>query len=98
MQDNTIYTDEELELFKAIEDGELEALSGEAFEDEKARLINAATNTIKQKSKKRSLNIRLYEDDIEKIKAMALHEGLPYQTYLSSIIHKVATGQLKNAV
>ncbi len=98
MQDNKLYTDEELELFKAIEDGNLEALSGNAFEKEKEKLLQTAVNTIKQKTKKKSLNIRLYEDDIEKIKAIALHEGLPYQTYLSSIIHKVATGQLKSAV
>ena len=98
MKYNKLYTDEELELFKAIEDGELEALNDEAFEEEKAKLKQTAIETIKQKTKKKSLNIRLYADDIEKIKAIALRQGLPYQTYLSSLIHKVATGQLKGAI
>ena len=98
MKDNILYTNEELKLFNDIEDEKFEALNGEAFEKEKAKLKQAAVNTIRQKTKKKSLNIRLYADDIEKIKAIALRQGLPYQTYLSSLIHKVATGQLKGAV
>ncbi len=98
MRDDELYTKEELELFAQIENGELEPLKAEALEAEKLKLVQAAVNTIEKKAKKKSLNIRLLEDDIEKIKAIAMRQGLPYQTYLSSIIHKVATGQLKNAV
>jgi len=98
MKDDILYTNEELELFKTIEDEKYEALSGKKFEKEKEKLKQVAVNTIKEKTKKKSLNIRLYVDDIEKIKAMALRQGLPYQTYLSSLIHKVATGQLKGAI
>jgi predicted DNA binding CopG/RHH family protein len=41
------------------------------------------------------LNLRVYEDDIPSIKALALEKGLPYQTLLASIIHQVATRQIK---
>jgi len=98
MRDDELYTKEELELFAQIENGEQEPLKAEALEAEKLKLVQAAANTIEKKAKKKSLNIRLLEDDIEKIKAIAMRQGLPYQTYLSSIIHKVATGQLKSAV
>ena len=35
------------------------------------------------------------EKDIESIKAIALQKGLPYQSLISSIIHQVATRQIK---
>ena len=54
-------------------------------------------NTIEKKTKKKSLNIRLFEDDIEKIKAIAFEQGLPYQTLISSVIHKLAQKQIKVA-
>ena len=45
-------------------------------------------------TKKIPLNIRLLQSDIEKIKAKALHEGIPYQTLISSIVHKFANDRL----
>jgi len=72
-----------------------EIYSEDELEQEKAFFKQVDINTIEQKAKKKSLNIRLYEDDIEKIKAIALNEGLPYQTFLSSMIHKLAVGKLR---
>jgi predicted DNA binding CopG/RHH family protein len=95
MKDNELYTNEELKLFSTIENQETQSLSKNKLQEEKALLKEAALNTIEKKTKKKALNIRLFEDDIEKIKAIALKEGLPYQTYLSSMIHKLALGQLK---
>lgn len=45
-------------------------------------------------TKKVPLNIRLLQSDIEKIKAKALHEGIPYQTLIGSIVHKYANDRL----
>ena len=42
----------------------------------------------------KAINIRLLETDIQKIKAMALNEGMPYQTYITHLIHKFATSGL----
>jgi len=95
MQNSQLYTADELELFDQIENGEYVSLSKEAFEKEKALLLQAAGNTIEKRKKKKSYNIRLFENDVETIKALALKEGLSYQTFISSMVHKIATGQLK---
>ena len=43
----------------------------------------------------RRLNIRLSSKDLEAIQKRALVEGLPYQTLISSLLHKYASGRLK---
>jgi predicted DNA binding CopG/RHH family protein len=35
------------------------------------------------------------ERDIELLKAKALEEGIPYQSIVSSILHKYVTGKLR---
>ncbi len=45
--------------------------------------------------KDKRVNIRISEKDLTKIQKRALQEGLPYQTLISSILHKFVTGQLK---
>jgi predicted DNA binding CopG/RHH family protein len=45
--------------------------------------------------KDRRLNIRLSSKDLEAIRKRALAEGLPYQTLISSLLDKYATGRLK---
>ncbi len=38
--------------------------------------------------KRKNISIRISEQDLLKVKSRALEEWLPYQTYLSSLIHK----------
>jgi len=40
------------------------------------------------------MNIRIAKIDIQSLKAKALEEGMPYQTLISSILHKYITGKL----
>lgn len=40
------------------------------------------------------INIRLSSTDVANIKMKAAYEGLPYQTLISSILHKYASGYL----
>lgn len=47
--------------------------------------------------KDRRLNIRISSKDLEVIQKRALEEGLPYQTPISSLLHKYASGRLKDA-
>jgi len=59
-------------------------------EDEKSEvetIINTANKT-------KNINIRISAFDIEKVKQRAAEEGIPYQTLISSIIHKYITGKL----
>lgn len=93
MNDTQIYTKEELQLFKEIENKKYSAISEQEFQKKKDFFKKVATDTIAKKTKKKSLNIRLFEDDVLKIKAIALSEGMPYQTYIASMIHKIANNK-----
>lgn len=58
---------------------------------EMAKLQQAARNTL-QKNKR--INIRLAESDLVGIQARAVEEGMPYQTLISSVLHKYLSGRL----
>lgn len=45
--------------------------------------------------KRAPVTIRLMERTISKLKSRALVEGIPYQTLISSVLHKYVTGRLK---
>ncbi|MCP5062266.1 MAG: hypothetical protein GY936_07380 [Ignavibacteriae bacterium] len=49
-------------------------------------------------TKDKRINIRLTTKDYINIQAKALEEGIPYQTLISSIIHKYNSGKLKSVV
>ena len=69
MKDSELYSDDELKLFEEIENSEFLSLSKDEFEMEKALLKQASINTIEKRKKKKSYNIRLFENDVEIIKA-----------------------------
>ncbi len=46
------------------------------------------------KKEETKMNIRISSNELEKIKAQAEQEGLKYQTFIKSILHKYITGQL----
>ena len=54
----------------------------------------AARETLR---KDKRINIRLSQKDLEGIQARASREGMPYQTLISSIIHKFVIGGLKES-
>lgn len=60
----------------------------------KSELRRYASNTLK---KDKRLNIRISERDLNELQKKAVSEGLPYQTYVSSIIHKFINGKLTEA-
>src|SRR3989338_5732716 len=41
------------------------------------------------------INIRINNQDLAKVKSKAKHNNIPYQTLISSIVHKYASGDLK---
>ena len=55
-------------------------------------LQSSAKEFIKQKETK--MNIRISSSELDKIKQRAEIEGLKYQTFVKSILHKYITGQL----
>ena len=50
-------------------------------------IINASNKT-------KNINIRISAFDLEKVRQRSKEEGIPYQTLISSVIHKYTTGKL----
>ena len=80
---------EEREILEAFEQGNLHSQPGAAGEIEEAR--QAARNTF---NKTRRVNLRVTDRDFELAHLKAREEGIPYQTLLSSVIHKYLSGRL----
>ena len=80
---------DEKELLDSVERGEWKSVGG--GKRERARYARYAKATFR---KDRRL-IRLSSKDLEAIQKRALEEGLPYQTLISSLLHKYAAGRLK---
>lgn len=59
----------------------------------KKALQQAATNTFK---KDKRINIRISSRDLDAIQRRAIREGIPYQTLVSSVLHKYISGSLKD--
>ena len=77
----------ERELLTAFERGEWHSVGKESLK----RYVRAARQTLK---KDQRINIRLSQQDLEGIQVRAIEEGLPYQTLISSVLHKYVTGSL----
>ncbi len=79
---------DEKQLLKAFEAGEFESVLTPA---RKKQIQEAATRTFK---KDKRINIRISRRDLDAIQKRALVEGIPYQTLVSSILHKYVSGSL----
>ena len=44
--------------------------------------------------KDKRVNIRLSSGDLQDIQVKALEQGMPYQTLITSVLHKYVTGRL----
>jgi len=58
---------------------------------EKKKAIAAARNTLR---KDKRINLRLTQKDYHQMQIKAIEEGIPYQTLISSIVHKYLNGSL----
>jgi predicted DNA binding CopG/RHH family protein len=82
--------EEELQILRDFERGEFESIQN--FRAERRRLEQAARRTLQQEKR---INIRISARDLEKIQKRAVTEGIPYQTFIASTLHKFVTGKLK---
>jgi len=80
---------EEVEILKSVEAGEWTSV--ENLEEEIIKNQDIARNTLK---KDKRVNLRISAKDLDAIKAYAVEEGLPYQTLISSVLHKFISGRL----
>ncbi|MBZ4211553.1 MAG: hypothetical protein LAD29_10510 [Rhodoferax sp.] len=91
MKTKTPIDDEELEILQAWEAGVLKPVSGMATQIKDHRAVAEATF-----KKDQRLNIRISSRDLKSLQARALEEGVPYQTFAASLLHKYVSGQLVN--
>jgi predicted DNA binding CopG/RHH family protein len=80
----------EKEILESFEKDEWRSVGG--LEEEKKRYQNYAASTFR---KDRRINIRISGKDLDSLQKRALEEGLPYQTLISSLIHKYVSGRLQ---
>jgi len=83
---------EERELLKSLEKGEWISVKDKA--DRIKRYAQYAKDTVK---KNKRISIRMSSQDYIGIQAKAMAEGLPYQTLITSIVHKYVLGTLSPA-
>ncbi len=82
-------TTEEKDLINSVEAGEWTSASN--LNSMKDRLVKAASETA---LKDYRINVRISKRDVEALKTKALEEGIPYQTLVTSILHKYVTGKI----
>jgi len=81
---NTLpYSTEELEILGAIESNALKSVP-----DLNAEIEQVTLSVQNKLNKRKPVNLRLLENDIEGIKTEAIKQGIPYQTLIGSILHQ----------
>lgn len=80
---------EERNILESFENDEWQSVSD--LDKRKSTLKRYAKNTL---LKNKRVNIRITERDMTELRKRAVEEGLPYQTLISSILHKYINGSL----
>jgi len=80
----------EKEMLESLEHGEWSSVP--KIKEMRKNVQQAAANYLRRKKEER-ISIKVFRDDLEKLKACAKDEGLPYQTLVISILHKYTTGK-----
>jgi predicted DNA binding CopG/RHH family protein len=83
---------EEQEILDDFEAGKFKSVMTPAF---KKAAQSAAEETLK---KDKRINIRISSRDLLALQRRAAKEGLPYQTLVSSILHKYVAGSLEDRI
>ena len=89
MKKNVKYDEEELAILQAWEAGTLKPVGGLAVQ---MKAHQAAADATFKKDQR--LNIRISSRDLKSLQARALEEGIPYQTFAASLLHKFISGHL----
>ena len=84
-------TQKEKDIRASVERGEWSAT---VKRSELRKYQEAARQMLKKDAR---LNIRISSQDLKNLQKRAMEEGLPYQTFVSSLLHKYVTGRLVEA-
>jgi len=80
---------EEKKILESYDRGEWRTVKN--LKGETRKLRSYARNTL---IKDKRINIRMSSKDLDQIQIIAAQEGMPYQTLISSVIHKYVSGSL----
>lgn len=80
---------EEKEILRSVEKGQWRSVRGVKKQIQRYREYARATVR-----KDKRVNIRMSEKDLVNFQKKALEQGLPYQTLISSVLHKYVNGHL----
>ena len=81
---------EEREILQDFEAGEFKSV----MTPKRRKSLQAIAEATVKKNKR--INIRISERDLQALQRRALEEGIPYQTLVSSILHKYVSGGLQD--
>lgn len=81
---------EEKDLIASIDKGEWKPVKKREHE----KYVRAAAASLKKDAR---INVRLSRKDLHDVQIQAIKEGIPYQTLISSLIHKYVSGRLVEA-
>jgi len=79
---------DEDEILKSFDDGEWQSVG------DPHRRIDLKEYARATLLKDKRITLRLSSGDLMAIQSIAVEEGIPYQTLISSIVHKYVTGRL----
>lgn len=68
--------------------------AAESYRPVTRRKLRKVETIIERARKSRNVNIRISESVLEKLKQRSQAEGLPYQTLISSVLHKYVINRL----
>lgn len=80
---------EEQALLESVERGEWKSVKNLSAEKKRYQAYARATF-----AKNKRVNIRIAEKDLNALQTRAVEEGIPYQTLMSSVLHKFVSGRL----
>ncbi len=84
---------EEQELLNSIERNEWKSV--ENFEEERAFAKAAAANFLRKDAR---VTLRISSGDLRRLKQKAAYKGLPYQTFIASVLHEYAAGHFSEVI
>lgn len=61
----------------------------------RSKVVKEWQRAVRNTLRKKPITVRVQQRDIERIKSIALEQGIPYQTLVASILHRYAKGALK---
>lgn len=83
----THYIDtEEQEIIQAIEESNIQIPKTKISTKRLQQLQESAQNTINEE--RAAISLRIPKTDLSRIKVKAMQAGVPYQTFINSILHK----------